>query len=141
MYERKALENTIQEYKYLYQIAKLKGDTAEMARLEAEIQNTANDSAKTQMENISTEYQRKLDETDRKTKFINHQVSLAEARNGFITAEMYEETVKSEKEHLGMLKQEKTSLEENFKNVKAGSDQWYKMRDIIYSVEIGRAHV
>lgn len=134
-FEREALESTIKEYKYLYQIAKLKGDMAEMARLEAEIQNTANDSAKTQMDNISTEYQRKLDEIDRKTKFINHQVSLTEAKNGFITAEMYEETVKSEKEHLEMLKQEKNTLEENFKNVKVGSDQWYEMRDIIYSVD------
>lgn len=134
-FEREALESTIKEYKYLYQIAKLKGDIVEMARLEAEIQNTANESAKAQMENISTEYQRKLDETDRKTKFINHQVSLAEARNGFIAAGMYEETIKSEKERLEMLKQEKTALEENFKNVQVGSDQWYEMRDIIYSVD------
>lgn len=134
-FEREALESTIKEYKYLYQIAKLKGDIVEMNRLEAEIQNTANESAKAQMENISTEYQRKLDETDRKTKFINHQVSLAEARNGFIAAGMYEETIKSEKEHLEMLKQEKTALEENFKNVQVGSGQWYEMRDIIYSVD------
>ncbi|MCI9077325.1 MAG: hypothetical protein HFH68_00170 [Lachnospiraceae bacterium] len=131
----KALENEIQEYKYLYQIAKLKGDITEMARLEAGIQSTANESAKTQMDNIATEYQKKLDEIDRKTSFINHQVSLVEAKNGFITAEMYEETVKSEKEHLEMLKQEKTGLEENFKNVGIGSDQWYEMRNIIYSVD------
>lgn len=135
MHEHAALENTIQEYKYLYQIARLKKDTTEMSKLEAEIQDIARNSAKAQMDNIATEYQHKLDEIDRKSKVINHQISLTETRNGFLTAEMYEETVKSGEEYLEMLKLEKSTLEENFKNVQSGSSQWYEMRDIIYSVD------
>lgn len=134
-YEQQTLESTIKEYKYLYQIAKLKGDMVEMARLEAEIQNIANDSAKAQFENISTEYQHKLDELDRKSQFINHQISLTEAKNGFITSELYEKLIDDGKEYIEMLQQEKSVLEDNFKNVAVGSDQWYEMRDMIYSVD------
>ncbi len=134
-YEQKSLEYTIQEYKYLYQAAKLKNDTIEMARLEAEIRKTANDSAKTQFDNISEEYGHKLDEIDRTSSFINNQVSLTESRNGFITASLYEKLVKSEEEHLNMLLLEKAALEENFKNVETGSSQWFEMRDIIWSVD------
>lgn len=134
-YEQQTLESTIKEYKYLYQIAKLKNDTLEMARLEAEIQNIANDSAKAQFENILTEYQRKLDEMDRKSQFINHQISLTEAKNGFITSDLYENLVDEGKEYIGMLQKEKEVLEANFKNVTVGSDQWYEMREMIYSVD------
>lgn len=134
-FEREALESTIKEYKYLYQIAQLNGDIAGMARLRAEIQDKANDSAKAQFDNISGEYQHKLDELDRKSNYINNQVSLAEAKNGFVTASLYEGLVREGKEYITMLQEEKATLEENFKNVQVGSDQWYEMRDMIYSVD------
>lgn len=134
-YEQKSLEYTIQEYKYLYQAAKLKNDTVEMARLEAEIQKAANDSAKTQFDNISEEYGHKLDEIDKTSSFINNQITLTESINGFITASLYEKLVKAEEEHLNMLFKEKAALEENFKNVETGSSQWFEMRDIIWSVD------
>lgn len=106
-----------------------------MARLEAEIQKAANDSAKTQFDNISEEYGHKLDEIDKTSSFINNQITLTESINGFITASLYEKLVKAEEEHLNMLFKEKAALEENFKNVETGSSQWFEMRDIIWSVD------
>ena len=129
-----------QEYDYLIEIAKLNGDSVEVAKLKAELQKELNELTKQEFDNISNTYDQKLEQIQNSSDVLNTKISGIEAKGYVVSETMYKKLANNEKKQLSSLEDELEKLrkkrDEGLKDgtIKKNTDAWYEMQSSIWNV-------
>jgi hypothetical protein len=122
-------------YKGLIKIAKLEGDVTEQKRLQAEWEAKQVEQEKTKFDNISSAYSNKIGLLENQMTSIDNQIAEIEARGMTVSASYYKSQQKINNQELKKYQAEKVALEEQLKNIKEGTDEWYAAKDAIQTCE------
>lgn len=124
-----------ESYNWQIKIAKKKGDTLEVARLQAEKEKELRDLTKEEFDNIANTYDNQVGLTNNKIKAFQDQISLLEAKGQKIGSALYTKQMSLNNINEKKLIAEREKLIEKLNEIPKGTDDWYKAQDTLFSVE------
>lgn len=131
-YQKKYLK---EQYEAEIEIAKVKKDKVEVARLEAELQKELNDLTMQEFENIDATYSMKVGFTDNKIQAFQDQISLLEARGEKVGSALYTKQVKLNQVNINRLQKERQDQIAELDKFDFGTAEWYKAQDAVFATE------
>jgi len=124
-----------QEYDYLIKIAKLNGDSVEVARLKAEYQSEIAALTKEEFDNIVNTYDNKSMINSDKKNAIQDQIDLFEAKGMQLGSALYTKQMALNNTQLDRLTEEKEKLMEQLASGELTGDDWYEAQDTLYNID------
>jgi hypothetical protein len=121
--------------KYNAALKAQKDASQEAALAQEEYTKTIRENEKAKFDNIQTAYESKIGLLENKMTSIDNQIAEVEARGMTVNASYYKSKQQINNQELAQYQAEKTALEEQAKNIKKGTDEWYAAQDAIQEVD------
>lgn len=135
-YEKAALGSMKTQYEYLVAIARIKGDTAEVARLEAEWYSKQNDAYLEMFNTVARGYDQQVKTFAHMMNMYDKAIQKQQELGHLVSDKFYEAQIGQTTSQLETMRAEYSALVSEFNSgkIKYGTEQWESARDKIYSL-------
>ena len=122
-------------YDYQIKIAKLNKDKDKESQLKAEYEQKLRGIESQKFENIKNQYENEQSLMQYQEDSISRQIELIQARGDMLDQSKYKDQIAIEQQKISSYKAEQSLLENQLKNITAGTDEWYEANSALESVK------